>query len=211
MKAIFEPRIKIIQDRFVAYCSCGKSVAFANKHSALNMLERGTCRYCNRDYLSQKDLDIGIYKRDDGRWCCLCSGCGIEQAYTRKDHAKQSVLADWQCKKCVASAKGFSNNLPVGNETRLYNKFKKSAYSRGLQWRLSQEEMFTSFCGVCHLTGWHIEISYNNPTASLDRIDSSKGYTPDNIQWVHSMVNMAKNKYNEADFIAMCRAVANRN
>lgn len=64
--------------------------------------------------------------------------------------------------------------------------------------------------GFCSLTGWEIDMSYNNDTASLDRKDSSKGYTKDNIQWVHSMVNMSKNKYDQNKFIDMCIAVANK-
>ena len=32
----------------------------------------------------------------------------------------------------------------------------------------------------------------DSKTASLDRIDSSKGYTEDNIQWVHKDVNQMK-------------------
>lgn len=210
MKVIFEPRISIIGGRFWADCTCGKTLSFASKAGALNMLSRGSCRYCKKDYRSIKDASFGVYRRDDGRWCCKCSGCDAEQAYTRKDHAKQSAVSDWQCKKCVAKAKGFSNNMPVGDEARIYNKFKKSAYKRGLEWRISQDEMFSGFCGVCNLTGWPISIAYAEQTASLDRIDSSKGYVAGNIQWVHTMVNMTKNKYNEAEFIGMCKAIAAR-
>jgi hypothetical protein len=59
------------------------------------------------------------------------------------------------------------------------------------------------------LTGWKIDILYKNSTASLDRIDSKKGYTTDNIRWVHTMVNMCKNKYREEDFIKMCIDITN--
>lgn len=36
---------------------------------------------------------------------------------------------------------------------------------------------------------------------------SGEGYTLDNIQWVHKMVNMCKNKYLEQEFIHMCIAI----
>lgn len=174
------------------------------------MLLRGNCRYCKRDYRSAKDNDFAIYRRSDGRWCCNCSGCGREQAYTRKDHAKQSSVADWQCKKCVAEAKGFNKNRPIGDHARLYNRFKKSAFKRGLEWRLSQEDMFAEYTGTCNLTGWPISIEAADTTASLDRIDSGRGYLPGNIQWVHTMVNMMKNKYHQDQFVAMCKAVAQK-
>lgn len=38
-------------------------------------------------------------------------------------------------------------------------------------------------------------------TASLDRIDSTKPYTKDNIQWVHKDINRMKNNYQEIDFL----------
>lgn len=34
------------------------------------------------------------------------------------------------------------------------------------------------------------------------------GYTEENVQWVHTMVNMSKNKYKQVDFINMCISVA---
>lgn len=48
-------------------------------------------------------------------------------------------------------------------------------------------------------------------TASLDRIDSSKGYTEDNVQWVHKDVNRMKNVFNQNYFISVCKAIANNN
>ena len=44
--------------------------------------------------------------------------------------------------------------------------------------------------------------------ASLDRIDSSKGYTPNNIQFTTWICNQAKNNLDEVDFIEMCKDVA---
>lgn len=45
-------------------------------------------------------------------------------------------------------------------------------------------------------------------TASVDRIDSTKGYTRDNVQWVHKDVNRMKNTLTHARFIDLCRRVA---
>lgn len=174
------------------------------------MLERGSCRNCKRHYAAVTDKDILIYQNSDAKWCSTCSGCGKEQAYTRKDHAKQSSLNDWQCHQCVADAKGFSNNRPVGAKKRIFNRFKKSAKTRGIYWDLSIDEMFDSYNGYCELTGWKIPLEGGNPSASLDRINSKSGYTKENVQWVHSMVNMSKNKYDQDLFIKMCQAVAGR-
>jgi hypothetical protein len=210
MKAILEPRITKIENKFSASCACGKIIIFSNKAAALKMLSRGSCRNCTRDYRSTKDSQFNIYQNSIGKWCSRCSGCDAEQAYTRKDHAKQSEVSDWQCKKCVSLVKGFSENKPIGNKSRLFNKFRKSAINRGICWELSKDQMFANFDGMCRLTGWQISIEYSNLTASLDRINSDLGYVPDNIQWVHAMVNMSKNKYTQQAFVDMCKAIADK-
>lgn len=173
------------------------------------MLSKGSCRNCKIDWRTHAIKDIPIYKSED-RWCKLCSGCGKEQCYTRMDHAKQSYVSDWQCKKCVTESKAFNKNDHIGDHNRMYNKFKNSALSRGIEWSITIDDMFSIYDGKCYLTGWDIYINYSKLNASLDRIDSSVGYIVGNIQWVHSMVNMSKNKYNQDDFIKMCKAVADR-
>lgn len=47
-------------------------------------------------------------------------------------------------------------------------------------------------------------------TASLDRIDGSKGYVEGNVQWVHKDVNRMKNVFTDERFIEICQAVAKK-
>lgn len=62
----------------------------------------------------------------------------------------------------------------------------------------------------CALSGVELKIDstlrYN--TASIDRIDSSRGYEVDNIQWVHKHINFMKRTYTQDYFIDMCKKVA---
>jgi hypothetical protein len=60
--------------------------------------------------------------------------------------------------------------------------------------------------GLCALSGK--KISFEDGTASLDRIDSKKGYTTDNIQWVHKDINRMKFDLEEEYFIRLCVDVA---
>jgi hypothetical protein len=208
MLAIVDCRVSLSDGVWKAACVCGKESGFSTKDNALKMLERQRCRYCMNRYQTMRGYQGSIYQNVDGKWCSKCSGCGSEQAYTRKDHAKQSELADRKCKKCIGLEKGFSNNLPVGDVLRLYRKFQKAAAARSIAWELSLEDFKAAFNGVCSLTGWSISMEYSVHTASLDRIDSKLGYCKDNVQWVHTMVNMCKNKYEQDKFIDMCKAVA---
>lgn len=64
-------------------------------------------------------------------------------------------------------------------------------------------------------TAWNFENltgkKYNKltVTASLDRIDSNKGYNKENIQWVHKYINKMKMDFNQDYYIEMCRKVSN--
>lgn len=207
MLPIQNKNVSCIDDRWIATCECGKASWFATKHAALLMVERKSCRSCSKDYRSTKNKSIGIHKNTEGKWCSICSGCKKEQAYTRMDHAKQSTVGDWRCKKCARSAGLFDSNKHIGRLQSQYRKFQKSANNRSLEWDLSLEDFSLLFKGKCALTGWDITLDHSKITASLDRIDSTKGYKKDNVRWVHVMVNMCKNKYDEKKFVEMCCAV----
>jgi hypothetical protein len=44
-------------------------------------------------------------------------------------------------------------------------------------------------------------------TASLDRIDNTKGYIEGNIQWLHKDINRLKSNFSEVDFLDMCQEI----
>ena len=58
---------------------------------------------------------------------------------------------------------------------------------------------------LCKLSG--LPISAVEGTASLDRIDSSKGYIKGNVQWLHKDINMMKRHYSQEYFIHLCKLV----
>lgn len=69
--------------------------------------------------------------------------------------------------------------------------------------------LFLEQKGRCALTNTPLEISnvHERNTASVDRIDSSKGYVFENIQWVHKHLNFMKRTYSQDYFIEMCGSV----
>ncbi|WP_315782372.1 hypothetical protein [Bradyrhizobium sp. SZCCHNPS1003] len=70
------------------------------------------------------------------------------------------------------------------------------------------QALFERQKGRCALSGLPIEASKVSPTASLDRIESHRGYVRGNVQWVHKVVNIMKQNSDEAYFVAMCKQVA---
>lgn len=65
----------------------------------------------------------------------------------------------------------------------------------------------------CALSGVEIHFSstganrYEKTTASLDRIDSSKGYSEGNCQWLHKQVNKIKMDVDQSEFLDWCRKI----
>ena len=76
-------------------------------------------------------------------------------------------------------------------------------------------ELFLNQDRKCALTGVNILLDYKSGeprstiTVSLDRIDSSLPYTPDNVQWVHKLVNLMKRELHQNEFIDWCHKVTN--
>ncbi len=61
----------------------------------------------------------------------------------------------------------------------------------------------------CAISGVELKVVRNGTqTASLDRIDSSKGYTRENIQWLHKDVNLMKRNMTDENFVQWCKVIA---
>jgi hypothetical protein len=156
-----------------------------------------------------------VTKGSDGRWYKACPSCGVSCSYLRRNYAYLSYKEGKTCKKC-------SNSIPENNSHKGWyldvlrisfaRKYEVNAKLRGFSWDIEYEylaQLLIDQDFKCALTGWDIQaMGIGNNTASLDRIDSSLGYTPDNVQWVHKMVNMCKQQYSQDDFVDMCNAVS---
>jgi hypothetical protein len=91
---------------------------------------------------------------------------------------------------------------------------KSCAKKRNIGWFISKEEFRNIFLAskTCRLSGITLVPQISHPhRPSLDRIDSSKDYTIDNVQLVSARVNVAKNNQHSIEFIEMCRMVVEHN
>ena len=95
----------------------------------------------------------------------------------------------------------------------LHGIYERGAKSRCILFEISPKDMWDLFVlqeSKCVISG--VQISLDKPrTASLDRIDSKKGYTKDNIQWVHKIVNIMKWNLSQDEFISWCKQIASNN
>ena len=89
-----------------------------------------------------------------------------------------------------------------------FNSLIRGAESRNLGFNITMEyiwDLFLKQNKKCAISGIELKFkSYTKKpdgTASLDRIDSSKGYTIDNVQWVHKDVNYMKQSMENQEFL----------
>jgi len=87
------------------------------------------------------------------------------------------------------------------------------AREKGRECTITEKDIFDQWIKQnkrCSLSGVHIQF-HQKPiysSASVDRIDCSKGYTPDNIQILHKDINLSKRIYSDDYFIHLCKLVA---
>jgi hypothetical protein len=98
---------------------------------------------------------------------------------------------------------------------------KWAAKNRGLNVKVTIKqawEIFLKQGRCCALSGEPIcfqesgdVVNRTTKTASLDRIDSSKEYTVDNVQWIHKELQNMKFDKPDAEFVRWCKLVAKHN
>lgn len=98
-----------------------------------------------------------------------------------------------------------------------WNHIKGGAKSRNIEVSITIEDAWDLFIEqnkCCSLTGEPLKFGITvkehrsgMTTASLDRIDSKKGYSKDNIQWVHKTINLLKMQLPQEEFIEWCSKV----
>lgn len=111
----------------------------------------------------------------------------------------------------------------------VFGRIKNTARARNIEFNLDHEFLWALYQkqeGKCALSGLELklELNYMNSstgkstfidpkpvTASLDRIDSTKGYVEGNVQWVHKAINLMKSSLIENDFIYYCKKVSDFN
>lgn len=147
----------------------------------------------------------------DSIWLCQCD-CGFIKKQTR------GVLVSNQSKQCRKCASKSITNIHQELTTTIHNKFASGAKKRNINFTVSKEycwELFLKQNKKCALSGLDIEFAttasghnHHETTASLDRIDSSKGYIQGNVQWIHKHINRMKWCFSQEYFIQLCRLIS---
>lgn len=151
--------------------------------------------------------------KKDTFWLCKCE-CGSEPLIRGK-HIKNNRIQSCGCNKRRKSPfrKGHQE-IPRS----YFRDIKSKAKIRGFAFEISVEYIWEKFIEQdrkCALSGealmFPIVQSSNFrclQTASIDRIDSLKGYVTGNVQWVHKHINYMKQDLHDDEFVSWCRKVA---
>lgn len=200
--------------KYVCRCSCG------NDHIASgNNLKSGSVASCGQhlyDDLTGKTFGNLIcetkgsgYRHRDGiwtTWICQCK-CG------NKVEVRASSLVSNHTKSCGCTKRARIQKAHFRGYKEISGSYWGSvtgnARRRDLRFEVTKEQVWDIYerqGHKCALSGVPIIFSLDKHqrTASIDRIDSSLGYTISNIQIVHRVVNKMKNNFNQNQFIEMC-------
>lgn len=154
-------------------------------------------------------------------WQCSCV-CG--NVLERRDDYLRKNSNNFSC-GCMHKGKlnnGASNKTwrGCGDISGMYFAgFRCKAKVKNMEFTITIQDIWNLFekqNRLCALTGLPISFEQSQrlkkkngseTTASLDRIDSTKGYTIDNVQWIHKDVNRMKNAFTQDRFLEICQLV----
>lgn len=151
--------------------------------------------------------------RRGARWACKCE-CG-EEVITCG-----TLLLNGGIKDCGRHKKsGSYHHAWKGGKfipSSLYKRIIRSANDAGRKFELSIkyiEELLDKQNFKCALSGRVLVIATrakdrSTTTASLDRIDNTKGYIKGNVHWVHKDVNKMKWAFDVDYFIQTCQEIS---
>lgn len=154
--------------------------------------------------------------------CMLCDKVEFKIAKDLK--AGRSKM----CKSCASKLTAKTYPPPVVYKgigelgSTFFSAIRRGAEKRGLEFNISKQfawDLIVKQEFRCALSGIPITLTrkthnsspaYSLFNASIDRIDSTKGYTESNVQWVHKDINMMKQSYSQEYFIELCKLVTQK-
>lgn len=162
----------------------------------------------------------------------LCTECGAETTKERKEITRRnkqgktnffcglSCVASWKNKnRSPEEQKKISQKLSERLKGNIYCKkgnftyYLNKAKNRKHDFDLDEEyisNVWDNQKGKCKLTGIQMTLrdKLNTPfTASLDRINSKKGYIKGNVQFVTFSANLAKNKFSDDEIVEFFQSI----
>lgn len=162
----------------------------------------------------------------------ICATCGKQsekpaaEINRRKKMGKNTFFCNLSCygkyPKTTNRIKENRSNYNIAqhsnNKKDEYSGFRthmRRAKRRKHECNITLEHLKDIWTGRCSITGLEIKLYPENKksdlrkAASLDRIDSNKGYVVGNVQWVSAAINLAKADMSNDDVIEWINEIRN--
>ena len=141
----------------------------------------------------------------------VCFECGEQKPASHFYRGKQSKDGLFnRCRPCHLARQRNTTHTLAGCLSHRVSNLRLRAARAGIAFELTRadlEQKWLAQGGICPYTGVKMTHQQCAPgsqdyfgNVSVDRIDSTKGYTPDNIQLVCTWANVAKSNLSDADF-----------
>lgn len=165
------------------------------------------CPNCKEEKELESDF---YYVKTRNHYYPYCKKCKRKQEIERrKDYTEKHGLSRYS---------ELRGKTLQGFLSAICSSLKSKAKRRGLACEIELKDLLTLHKkqkGKCALTGWEmtqvVGKGFVDKNISVDRIDSSKGYTLDNIQLVCRGANVFKGLLSQQDFLHLCKEVCKRN
>jgi hypothetical protein len=209
VQEINEKKSKNIDYAYTNYkrCAVVKQLSFEFTQEDFITLVKSPCDYCGIiqekgfNGIDRIDSTIG-YVNDNCVSCCAM--CNFMKGCLDKDIFRQRVEHIATYNKCV-EGKLYPNAFK--NYNPYYESYILRADQKGFIFDIS-EELFDTITGCpCYTCG---KISTKEHQNGLDRIDSSIGYTENNVYSCCGNCNFMKNNYSYKIFIDKCVLICNK-
>lgn len=155
-----------------------------------------------------------------------CPDCNSVIIYSNQNSYRSAINRNSVCRKCrTVRANKSSKRNNTGEKNAFWKGYKDIPFhwfskyflrrgtSRKRTGNITIQQIYDLWIKQnkrCNLSGLEIDFikRENGVSASIDRIDSSKEYTIDNVQLVHKDINRMKNHFNQDYFISICKMVS---
>lgn len=144
------------------------------------------------------------YTKDNVQTLCIqCNNAKYTLNITKFNNYIQRLIEYTRYKKNLPLQEEF--NLPYSTTNYFLDRYKRSAKKKGLVWLITRDQfinIITKNCTTCGVFPESILYRGNQMLIhnSIDRIDSTKGYSEDNIQTLCWICNQAKRNQTQKQF-----------
>jgi len=200
-------------------CGCGNK-ALRTTHQLKSGAAKncGCIRWNSANLIDRRNGMLTILRRTEIRknrsfiWECKCD-CG-KIVYRNSNQLLHGNLRSCGCRNRKSKARNYRWSGHGDISGTIWGQIKRSAQIRGISFSIDIQDAWALFLkqdGRCAITLLPIKFPSlfdHRCSASLDRIDSSKGYESSNIQWLHKEINRMKGTLSQLNFVEMCKNVA---